>query len=478
MQDINEIITEAFNKQKITVPSDAWPFIAEALRKRKKRRTVWFILSFLTIFLLSTTAILFNKNSKIEKMVVTDNISSTDNNLTKPNDINEIEKTKNVSKLNNDIAINKNKIIKKDSATLLTIAGNDEEIFGKNVIRKKTKSCLKVNIKTASATTDDEKNVSFTKDIKKETENYLNENAITKTNNDKEIITDSTNIFSLKTDTILEKIVSVQTTTKKGTEKDENKKVDIKIINKNKWKPYIGISYGTTFVSNKNLFNSENKNTLADNAQINTAYAPLRSDINNRPDYYTGKEFFLSFLLKKENKKFQPLFGLNITIGNFNTRAYATTSAALDANTFVLDSTQAGNSNYAAKSTISTNKQNIKNNFMHIGLIIGCNIPLHTFKKDSRISLQLQAISTYYLSQSIQWFDKSSTRYFTSNKLINNFNVAQSTALLWETNIKKKIISAGPYFNFNYLQLNKNVNNISNIYLKYLGLQINLKLKK
>lgn len=478
MQDFNEILINATNMQKKPAPTEAWPFIAEALRKRKKRRIMWFFLSFLIMVLLGVGTFFFKNNGKADKIIAKNNTSNKKNNLNNIDDFNEKESTQNLSKINIDTVNKNNKNIKKDTLILLISTKKNEEIFERNLISKNTKSRFKVNIKAPLVITDNKKEILDTKVIKKEIESYTNENTIAKTNNDKKIINDTTNSISLKIDTILDKTVKAKTVTEKEIEKNENKKLNIKIRCNNKWKPYVGISYGALFVRNKNLFNNENKNALTNNAQTYTASLTLRSDINNEPNYYTGKQISLSFLFKKENKKFQPILGINLTLGNFNTTAYAATSAALNTNTFIVDSTQTGNSLYASKNTFGANQLNIKNNFIQLGLLFGCNIPLFTFNNESKISFQMQVVPSYNLSQSIQWFDKLSTRYFTSNILMNNFNITQSTALLWETNIKERVISVGPYFNFNYLKINKDVTNVSNIFFQSFGAQINLKLKK
>jgi hypothetical protein len=110
--------------------------------------------------------------------------------------------------------------------------------------------------------------------------------------------------------------------------------------------------------------------------------------------------------------------------------------------------------------------------------LIGCDISLFTFKQKNKILIQSQVIPTYTLSQSIQWYDNKTTRYFTSKEIGNRFNITQSTALLWQANFKNNTFLIGPYVNFNYLKLNKSVNIISNIYTQSVGAQIQIKLKK
>jgi hypothetical protein len=482
MQDFNEILINATNEHKIPAPTDAWPFIADALRKRKKRRAAWFFLSFLVMLLLGIGTTFFYNNSNTNKSEANKDVSLKSDDFKKPSNIIEKEIVTNESQALSkvDSLVERNKSIKRNNTILSASTNNNQEIYEKTKIKSKTKSRFKVNIKEASVFVDTEKNIPKEKIIEREIEEKVMENKITKTDKDANSINDSANIVSLKTDTILDKTAKVKTEIEKRIEKLENKKVKIKIEKQNKWKPYIGISYGAIFVSNKNLFQNEDKVAFANPSLLYTTVAStqLATPINNAPNYSTGKGISFSLLFKKENKKFQPQLGLNVNIGNFNAKVYEASNALLDANTFAVDSSRTGNSIYAAKNTLGGSELKIKNNFMQIGLLFGCNIPLYTFKHGNKISLQMQVIPSYYLSQSIQWYDKGSTRYFTSDKLINNFNVSQSAALLWEANIKSSTILIGPYFNFNYLKLNKTVNNISNIYLQTIGAQINFKLKK
>ena len=135
-------------------------------------------------------------------------------------------------------------------------------------------------------------------------------------------------------------------------------------------------------------------------------------------------------------------------------------------------------SSYTAKNLSGDNALKIKNRFLQIGIIVGCNIPAYTFKNNNKIILQTQVIPSYTLATNIQWYDYRTSRYFTSKKISSQFNVAQQFGLLYQSNIKGRAYLVGPYIHFNYFKLNKTTDNVSNIFTQSIGAQFQIKLKK
>jgi hypothetical protein len=485
MQNIENILIQSANEQKIIAPSDAWPFIADALRKRKRRRMIWFFLSFFICLLISTGALFLhnNKNQIKNKLAQVapliesyDSTNNTDTNKSR----NAIKKEDSIlSKTRSPIPFKadiKNCAKTKTTITSLIFSGykntkkdltptkpnEDDMQIDKIVFSKKIKSRTAVKIKKVESE-----------------EEESNEKLLSKQEETKDTKTAVVNNIA----PIEEKIDTTQkniSTPIINTEKTAIKKTEVFTKEKiKKWSTNFSVSYGALYISSKNLFKDENK---ALNNNNSPQFIPIGTLANLRTNtsanYLSGKEVSLSLSKTKEAKRFQPMFGVNINMGSFNIKAYNASSAVLDALTLSIDSSQIGNSNYATTNSLGSNLVKIKNNFLRLGVLVGCNIPIYTFKNDNKILLQAQVIPSYNLSQSIQWYDYGSTRYFTTKKISNNFNITQSTALLWQSSIKNRSFVIGPYFNFNYFKLNKTVNNISNVYTQTIGAKIQIYLKK
>jgi hypothetical protein len=503
MENIENILTKAAEEHKIPAPTEAWPFIADALRKRKKRRAVWLFLSILGLLMMSGGSYIlynnkekkanFSKNIPVaqttskDTLIIIDKTTPVVNNdsLQIFNEKNIDLKIKKESNPNNTITVNQisnSKNIKKDVAAIsyqrknknFTLEKNisqteDEVFFDKNIFRNKTKSNTSVKIKQALVAEDE-----LTTKNKVTNEKEIFEKLVDKNENQQSTTTIVKDTTSIEKNIIAK--INIEMPEVKPAKEKPNKKTASKPTKK--WHPYIGLSYGAIFISSKNLFKNENK--VSNNPIALFATTALQNNLDNSitANYQTGKAITLSYFIKNETKKVQPQFGTTITIGNFNTQAYIASAATFDATSLAIDSSQTGNSFFAAKSTVGSDKLKVKNNFIQVGISFGVNISLFSLKKDNKVLLQTQIIPTYNLYQSIQWYDKSSTRYFTSKKIDNNFNVTQSTSLVLQTSIKNRAILFGPYFNFNYFKLNKSINNISNIYTQRIGAQLQIKLKK
>jgi hypothetical protein len=487
MQDIENILTNAANEHRVTAPTEAWPFIADALHKRKKRRAAWLFLALFVVVFIATSSLYFysekgNKNNidksslskkinntketisqvedDIEKYHITDSALATSNlnikNSTNPTEKNEL--TNNFTKNK----FSKSKIVAKHYEKSNK---EQEQFFEKNKIIEKIKSRTKVRItpiiKLEEIEEIKEQEIAVATKETKADEKVNNKNIIIK----ERVDSSKNNITKININPEIEK----NTLKEKIATKKENK-----------WHSYLSINTGALFLNSKSFLKTENTALYATQQSASTTSSSQLSSTNialANANYQTGKQISLSFLLKKENKKFQPQFGAYLNYAIFNLKAYKASAALLDATSQTLDSSQSGNSLYAAKSSSGSNALKVKNNFVQIGISIGASISLYSFKQNNKILLQTQVIPTFNLSQSIQWYDKSSTRYFTSKKLDHNFNITQSTALLWQTNINKRTLLFGSYFNFNYFKINKSLNNISNIYAQSLGLQFQFKLK-
>lgn len=477
MQDIDNILLNALDGQKIQAPTDAWPFIAHALHKRKRRRIAWFFLAFLMLLIVSTGSLLLYNFKTDRKKDVANNVAIAKSySIISKNEKNKKENIASDRILQNisDTIFkdDQNKIVKK---AILSSTIKDNELFEKTAIKKKIKS--RTNLKIISSQALEETQMEGAKLPSQQSVINAGEKIIEITKaNDKPVDfehLENAKIFIVTTDINKEDLIK-----ENRIENSKEKLPASKNEKSKKWNSYVGLSYGALFIGSKNFFKT------GDNRFDANAYSfgngNNQGAINNiyPANYQTGKNISFSIILKKEQTKIQPQFGVNLNIGNFNVKAYNATNAFLASSTFVVDSSQIGNSNYGARSTIAGNQIKVKNNFLQIGLVAGCSIPIYSFRQGQKISVQVQVLPTYNIAQSIQWYDKTSTRYFTSKSLNNDFNITQSTALLWQTNIKKRKMLIGPYFNFNYFKLNKNVNNIANIYTQIFGAQFQVQLKK
>lgn len=485
MQDLENILTNAASDHRMAAPAEAWLFIADALRKRKKRRAAWLFLSLFALIFIGASSSYFyfkkeNKNSiqntvlannkndignsvpinedKTEKEVIADSSFSKTNINRKITTLLKKE-IKNINNtVNNNYTNKKHKIIENIRMNGVL---EQETVFEKKSLIKKSKSKTSVRIIPASEIEE----ILVTEIAVTEPNTKINEPVIT-----------NRLATAQKEDSIKNNIV------KKEIEIEKiNNKEKVSPKKKSNWNIYLAINAGALFINSKNIFQNRNESLVGINqigfTSTSNSSASSTSNLANA-NYQTGKQLSISLLLKKESNYFKPQIGMYLNYSSFNLKAFKATGAILDASTQTLDSSQTGNSLYAAKSTTTSNTLKIKNNLIQIGFSIGASIPLYSFKQTNKILLQTQVIPTYNLSQSIQWYDKTSTRYFTSKKLDNDVNVTQSTAILWQTNIKNRTVLIGPYFNFNYFKINKSLSDVSNIYTQSLGAQLQIKLKK
>ncbi len=481
MQDIDNILLDAMNEHKIQAPTDAWPFIANALQKRKKRRIAWIFLTVFVVLLISAGSLCLYNGDFETKKETAKTVSFADNR----NSINKNEKNREEEKVNEKITqktvdtIFQNNKISSFKNTSFSSAINAETIFDKTTYRKKTKS--RTSIKTIISLAGEEvpkgnTNLSDKQNDIKDSETISETISETYTTKTFPIFTEKAEtpkIIIANEDSGIAKVAK-----ETSIENSKEKQPGIKKENSKKWDLYVGISYGALIVSSKNLFGNENKNLNPNPSTFLSPTFPTNATNSNDANYQSGKYLSLSLLLKSKHKKFQPHLGFNLHMGSFNIQAYNASSAFLASQNLAIDSSQFGNSSYASRSTIGGRQIKVKNNFVQIGLVAGCGIPIFSFKGGHKVIAQAVVMPTYNVAQSIQWYDKTSTRYFTSKKMANDFNITQSTALLWQANAQKKTVLIGPFFNFNYFKLNRNVNNIATIYTQSIGVQFQMKLKK
>jgi hypothetical protein len=510
MPDLENILIEAVNEHKIPAPTNSWSFISDALRKKRKRRAAWFFVVFFGILcIIAGNFFLLNNESTTKSNISKRYAPTSIGNGKAQNNIEPVinnDKNKNNKETKIDTFLRKSDVannpqidsikeeivtaiitpsvedgikcykVRKtytDASSIIENKNNADTVFEKTVHNKKIKSVTNSKIKSPLMLEDFDKleeNKVILKSEKNETSaivNEKNDNIVAQKMADalKEIIRQNDSITSTKENRVKEEISKSKLSATQNT--------TIK-----KWKPYLSISYGALFASSKNFFKNANELNSNNFASPTTAAQPNFVSNNNNANYQTGKQLSVSLLLKNEHKKLHPMVGVSIEYGSFNTKAYNASGALLDAANAILDSTQTSNSIYASRNTIGGNLLKVKNNIFQIGFLIGCDISLFTFKQKNKILIQSQVIPTYTLSQSIQWYDNKTTRYFTSKEIGNRFNITQSTALLWQANFKNNTFLIGPYVNFNYLKLNKSVNIISNIYTQSVGAQIQIKLKK
>ncbi len=507
MQEIEKILQDAANEQKVIAPAEAWPHIAEVLRKRKRRKVVLLFSSFfIAVFLCSSVYYLYNirksniviakdaslniENKQKNDIINIDDTIIFSNNLyqqqIETHDKNTLENKKSKEIINTDENVlslknlyqqkietfNKNNLENKKSNSIKNstptvsknIIKNEEDIYNINIKIKKTKAATKVKIKQASII-EDEQTVTFTN----ETINDKIENKVAIS------LAENKNIISVpKIDSIKSIITPTSIDVKQTIVKEKTT-----IKKTKKWNTYVGISSAALFLNSSSIFQKSNNRSFSSTQLLSTAgIGSAFSTINNLPNYLTGKSIGLNIFIKKESKKIKPFIGLNINVSSFNIKAYNATNALLDPINFIVDSTQTGNSMYSARKSSSSNALKINNRFMQIGIILGCDIPACTFKNNNKIILQTQTIPSYTLANNIQWYDMRSSRYFTSNKISSQFNIAQQIGLLYQSNIKGRAYLVGPYIHFNYFKLNKTTNNISNIFTQSIGAQFQIKLKK
>ena len=497
MQNIDFLLKKAIEEDKMEAPLEVWPLIEAGLRKRERKRIVGFFILFFTMLFVCISSLLvyqskngmpnkrYHNSSQGKKKVNSiitikagsvnqkDTFLTAENYKDKRNKILEKKqnnfKSEKYSLNNNSKIINNKRIVFKNSSAIITDL--KENIFDKNQFLNKTKARSKTTIQSSTGL---------------ETQSSQDGNILT-AKNDLAIIQLETvnrieNNLSLTKDSLsnsLKTVIEIKTDNNINIDENNTSKATTKKIKSlEKWATYVGISYAALFTNSKSIFNNENKNLSTGAFQASPTIGQANNNTTNSANYLNGKEMAVSILWKKETRKWHPMLGFTINMGSFKAKVYEATGALINPTSLLVDSSQAVNSNFASVRSVGNTQVNINNNYMQFGLVVGYNIPLYSFKKGDKILLQVQAIPTYSLSQSIQWHDELSGRYFNSKKLNNKFNITQSTALLWNRNIKSRNFLIGPYFNFNYFKLNKSATYITNIFTQSIGAQIQIKLKK
>jgi hypothetical protein len=477
-EEIDITLQKAASDYKMNAPTDAWPFIADALHQKKKRRFLWLLFP---IILMVTGSILLNyksDGSKINKSIETASSEITIQkkdikfNTTTIDKVIKIEPTKILKNEKNNSEINLNdKIVSPKT--------NDEQTIneGKLIANTKLKTKEQYGKKNYS---------SILKPVKIKRQDVLE---IMEVEQEK---TDIATIYNLEdenknvgeNDIDLIKATSIRLDNNTISTKEKEfvmttllnnftKKIDKNKLAK-KWNYYYGFNLAQLNVHDKNFLLYTNKEESLSSYTL--TQNPI---ILGKANYSNGKSLSTFILAeKKNNKKIQGQFGVHLNFNHFTSKVYPTTGASIfDASGLLrIDTTATTNSFYIYKSFNGTNPIKIKNYNIQLGFVAGGKINLIKVNSSQKISLQMQLIPILNITQSINWFDKSSSRYFTNKKLNANFNVNQSTSLLWEIHNSKRNILIGPNFNFNIFKLNKKITNLSNVYTNSIGIQLQMRL--
>ncbi len=463
-------------------PVESWPVIAAALHKKKRRRAFW--LFFLSVLVLSTGIVLFYANGKKEN-----------------NQPNYAQNNTNTSL--------EDKIIAKDKPTATNIADttsvvpktitsattprinddNDDIVIPQSSMPQKRSRNLYNETRKLEPSKDgmgngNKNNIPKNKDLSKKGKNIFFEE------ND-----ENDEVVSWKEDSRVKELSALvmanykrisfplaqlddvrgvkQIKTNSPNSQPQKEKV------KPKWKLFYAVTGGVT---NVNLL-KKSATTTAPSNNFGIGPTNIVQDIPiPTPQYEPGLFFAASMLFKKDRpvKKIQSPFGVTLQYNQFNTKVYRATPAIIFDNAGVLrvDSTVTGNSMFSNKSANgNTTSLKIKNYNIQVGFIAGSSIDLLKINKNQSVRLQVQLVPTFNLSQSINWFDVSTERYFTNKKLNASFNLLQTTSILWEVRKKGRNILIGPNFSYNFFKSNKKLGNLSNVSLSSFGLQMQIGLK-
>jgi hypothetical protein len=471
--NLDIILKEAFDAAKETASKDVWPNIATTLHKRKRRR--FLILIFALSAIVTGGSLLYysiNTNAKNKKIEYFADKTPVNNNSKNPNEVEklvlpEIDKEKTTALTNPSLKPN-SKAVTKVYDKYYT--GDKDNFYKKEQNKIDIKSKHVIKIKNSEA----EENLAIdkiNKTDKTETEKVESKKLNPIIRNDS--ATEITNTGLVKTQIVKEKKPESINTTNSKTKKERKK---------SSWDKYLSLSYNALIIGGNNVFTKadEAKNLQAA-GNLNPSGGPLSLNNSslNKPSYKTGKEINLALIIKQKNasKKINPQFGIQVSYSNYSNKVYATTpGAVVDVNNSLSVSfNNQSNSSYSARANAGNSSINISNNYFSLGILAGLQTNLFKLNKKQHIVLQLQAIPTLNLSKSINWYQKPNERYFKDKSLNKQFNISQSTALLWKLNTKKYTLLIGPNFNYHFLQLNKKKNNLGNIYSSSVGIttQIN-----
>jgi hypothetical protein len=462
-------------------PVESWPVIAAALHKKKRRRVFW--LFFLSVLVLTSGIGLFYANGKKENKLFN---YAQRNTITSSQD-----KTTVQDKVVSPQFIDTND---QNSKTVITTTTQSTNTDNFNIIMSQSSESKKEKTNLYSETRKfDQYQYRKTNGI---------ENKIPKERNlsEKEgkhfLIDDyeSNEVATKKKDGQIKGLSALVIANYEELSLPQTKLDDITAIKlmqtnlpnsqpkketvKPQWKLFYVVTGGTT---SANLLKKETP-PPTNNFFIGPTGLGQNIIAAAAPQYENGLFLSGAVLFKKSStdKKIQPQFGVTVQYNRFNAKVYSATPATVLDNIGILtvDSTAIGNSLFSNKSTNgNTAMIRIKNYNIQVGFIAGAAMDLLKINKNQSISLQVQLVPTFNLSQSINWFDVSTERYFTNKKLNAHFNVMPSTSVLWQINKKGSRILLGPSFNFNLFKSNKLVTNLSNTYISNFGLQLQMNIK-
>ncbi len=483
-KEIDIELQKAASTFKMEVPNDAWPFIADALHQKKKRRFLWLWFLLLLIGIAAAGLYLINtgqnkkgiSDKELAKNIIVDNKKDVTNNKELLD--NKTSNTNNIESKEIKVIIDENNINKQENKIV------NKQNIAKNELRENNKYTIKeiYEIKYKNVT---KKATLFTKKVRREKQNIEVEDDEDKSEND---IVKIDNTLKYKNteienngDSNTLKVEQSINTKIENKLKDTTKKVKLirkkmEITKNKKWNFYAGFTFSLLNVKDKNILSSNN--TQAERLILNYTFINPITSIN-KANYYKGRSIAAFILISPNyNKKIEKQFGVQLNYNSFKSKVFSAPAANVyDASGLLrLDTTALSNSFFSDKALNGGSSVNIKNNNFQLGIIAGVKFNLYKINKSQNVKLQIQLIPNLNFTQYINWFDRASGRYFIDKKLNTVFNVNQSTSILWEVNKNKKTISIGPNFNFNMFKLNKTITNLSNIYTNSFGLQVQIKL--
>jgi hypothetical protein len=473
--DVDILLKAGFENAKEAAPATVWPNIAEALHKKRRRK--FFILFFLLSFVfLASLLSYFYFNNNIKNTETESIVEKINTNVSVYKEVN-IDDTKNKDtssvvikdKTAKPITALENNIKNNAASTtdnINTINKDDYAERQLNKFHKKGKFAMQITSGTVeeNITTDEEPNT------KNETALKIEDNVSTFLKpiekNDSATEIKKTEIIK---DANPKKIVIEATTTTTNTKKEKTKK---------KWDKYFSLAYNALLIGENNIFekSSTKSNTTSPLSTTGTGGGISFGTVPAiSPTYKNGREITLAFLLKENNstKKNRAQIGFQLNYSSYKNKVYNAIPAAVSADNINFNSPN--NSFYSSRKTLNDNSINIANNYFNVGLLLGLETNLLKLNKSQHIVFQFQAVPSLNLSKSINWYKQSNERYFKDKALNRQFNITQSSAVLWKIHNKKYNLLVGPNFNYHLLKLNKNKNNVGNVYTSSFGLttQIN-----
>ncbi len=467
-REVDILLKNSFETAKEAAPAGVWINIAEALHKKRRRRFFILFLLLGIVFSASLHSYFYLNNRNTKKAFIADVLKENDlavknthhyyaENKDTSSTITK-EKTSNPSKpLENN---SKKNVVETNNINTTNKDNLTERQFNK--FHKKGKFAIQLKSGTIeeSITSDEEPNT------EKETAFKTADNVAKFLNpiekNDSSIEIKKTEIVK---DVNPKKAVVETTTTTTNTKKEKPKK---------KWDKYFSLAYNALLISENNIF-QKNSNKINAASPLSTtgtgggiSFGTLATI---SPKYKNGKEITLAFLLKENNssKKIRAQVGFQLSYSSYKNKVYNAIPAAVSADNINFNLNSPTNSFYSTRKTLNDNSINITNNYFNAGVLLGLETNLFKLNENQHIVFQFQAIPSLNLSKSINWYQQSNERYFKDKSLNRQFNVTQSTAILWKIHNKKYNLLIGPNFNYHLLKLNKNQNNIGNIYTSSFG---------